>query len=85
MTPQGGSGLRTSGQVAPGGTITVDVGTADQTIEIGVGAGETKTYPVGPDRTARIPVPNVPSGTVLVLSCGRGRRARIVLVEVIAP
>ena len=61
------------------------LGTADQTIELGVGAGETKTYPVGPDRTARIPVPNVPSGTVLVLSCGRGRRARIVLVEVIAP
>jgi len=85
VTPQGDQGLRTSSQVASGGTITVEVGVSDQTVQVNAGGPEVLSFPVGPDRTARIPVPNVPGGTVLMISCGRGLRARIVLVEVIAP
>jgi hypothetical protein len=81
-----GPGLRTAPVVVSGGFITVEVGTSAQTIEVNTGApGETTSYPVGPDRTVRIPVPNVPGGTVLLISAGRGKRASYVLVEVIAP
>lgn len=71
--------------VVQGGTITVDIGANDATIEIKDGTpGNSKTVDVTPGKQASIPVPPVPGGTVLTISIGKGARARTILVEVIS-
>lgn len=85
MTCQG-DGIRTTLAVAQGGTIQVEVGANDTTIDVKDGNPmHSLTYKVEPGKTVTIPVPPVPGGTVLTISVGRGPRARTVLVEVIAP
>ncbi len=85
MTPQEGEGIRTTGAVVQGGTMTVEVGPNDSTVEVSVGSSEqTQSIPVPPGKTAVIPVPNVPAGTVLWVSVGKGLRRRTILVEVVA-
>lgn len=86
MIPQQGEGVRVSSPVAQGGTIHVEVGPNDSTVEVSEGpSGSTSTHDVTPGKTASIPVPSVPPGTVLSVTVGKGPRARIVLVEVVAP
>ncbi len=82
---QGGSGLRCSSVVMQGGTIDVEVGASDTTVQVTDGSlGGTSTHSVPPDRKVSIPVPAVPGGTILAVSVGRGLRATVILVEVIA-
>ena len=78
--------VRAPGTAMAGGTITVEVGSNDATVEVAAaGSADVASHDVGPDRTVTVPVPSVPSGTILFVSVGRGLRARIVLVEVIRP
>lgn len=71
--------------VAQGGTIEVDVGPNDATVEIKDGdPNNSRTFNVEPGKRASIPVPPVPGGTVLTVSVGRGARARTILVEVVS-
>ena len=79
-------GIRGPSTVTQGGTIEVDVGTNDGSVEVSSGGpGTTTSHPVPPGKKVSIPVPPVPGGTILFVSVGRGLRARILLVEVIAP
>lgn len=80
---QNGEGIRA---VAQGGTVSVDVGPNDSTVEVSVaGSGATTSVPVQPDKRATVPIPDVPGGTLLYVSVGKGSRRRTILVEVIAP
>ena len=79
-------GIRGPSTVTQGGTFEVEVGTGDPSVEVSTpGPGSTKSYPVPPGKKVTIPVPPVPGGTILLVRVGRGLRARIILVEVIAP
>jgi len=85
MMQGGGSGLRGPQAVPQGGTIQVEIGPNDTEVEVSeAGVGTPTRHPVPPGKTATIPVPNVPGGTLLYVSVGKGRRARIILVEVFA-
>lgn len=82
---QQGEGVRSPSTVTAGGTITVDVGPNDDTVEVTNGStGTTKNNEVAPGKTASIPIPNVPGGTILYISVGKGPRARSIIVEVIS-
>lgn len=82
---QQGEGIRTSMVVPQGGTIEVDVGPNDATVEIKDGnPSNSATFKVEPGKRASIPVPPVPGGTVLTVSVGSGARARTILVEVVS-
>lgn len=76
-------GLRAPAAVPSGGTIPVDVGTPGGILDVHAPGGPVARVPVKPGRTARIPVPPVPPGTVLLLTVGTGANRRIVLVEVV--
>ena len=85
MTIQGGDGVRAATPVMQGGTISVDVGPNDATVEISSGSlPGTEIHDVTPGKNASILVPNVPPGTILSVSVGKGARSRVVLVEVVA-
>lgn len=65
--------------------MTIEVGPNDTTVEISVGnSDQTVSVPVPPGKEAVVPVPNVPPGSVLWVSVGKGLRRRTILVEVIA-
>jgi hypothetical protein len=79
-------GLRGSATAASGGTITVQVGTSDSTVEVSAaGSANVQSHDVGPDRTATFPVPRVPPGTILFVTVGRGLRIRVIAIEVVDP
>jgi hypothetical protein len=81
-----GGGMRADGVAVAGGTIAVEVGTNDDTVEVGpAGSGNRESHPVPPGRRVTVPVPPVPPGTILVVTAGRGLRRQVVFVEVIAP
>ena len=83
-TQQGKDGLRTTTTAFPGGTITVNVGPNDPSVEISNDStGEVTTIPVERGKDTQVPIPNVPGGTVLFIRVGRGLRARIIIVEVV--
>ena len=80
-----GGGTRTTGTAVQGGTVTVNVGPNDSSVEVSVaGSDDTTSHDVEPNKDASIPVPNVAPGTLLVITVGKGLRARVLLVEVIA-
>ena len=86
MMQGGGQGVRTAAPVVQGGSVEVDVGPNDSTVEISVaGADHTSSVKVEPNKRASIPVPPVPGGTLLFISVGKGARAQVIVVEVIAP
>jgi hypothetical protein len=69
-----------------GGSITVEVGPNDQSIDVVNGSsGEKTTVPVAPGKTTTVPLPPAPAGTFVVVKIGRGRNARVILVEIIGP
>lgn len=81
-----GGGVRTTGVAVQGGTVTVNVGPNDSSVEVSsAGSSDTTTHDVEPNKDAAIPVPNVPPGTILMITVGKGLRARVIEVEVIAP
>ena len=83
--PQGGEEIRAPATVVQGGTIQVQVGPSATSVQMSVGgANDTQSFKVPPSKTLSIPVPNVPPGTLVKLSVGRGLRRRLVFVEVIA-
>jgi len=83
---QQAGGLRVSATATVGGTFQVESGTSDPTIEVtDVATGVTQSFPVDPSKSTSIPVPAVPPGSVLIVSVGRGRRARVALIEVLGP
>ena len=83
---QGGEGIRTSGTAVQGGTFNVDVGPNDTSVEVSIGGtGESSSHDVSSGKSASIPVPPVPGGTLLFITVGKGLRARIIVIEVIAP
>jgi hypothetical protein len=83
---QDGEGIRVSGAATQGGSITVNVGPNDSTVEVGVqGTSGHTTHPVPGGKDTAIPVPPVPAGTILIVKVGKGARMRRIEVEVIAP
>jgi hypothetical protein len=63
----------------------VDVGPNDRSVQISSpSGGGTTSVPVAPNKTAEIPVPDVPPGTVLHITVGKGNRMRIIVVVVVA-
>lgn len=82
---QDASGVRVPASVAQGGTITVEVGGSEPSIELNVGAsGEVQSVPVPPDKRVQFQVPPVAPGTILLITVGRGAMSRVFLVEVVA-
>ena len=80
-----GEGIRGPITVASGGSITIDVGPNDATVEISQPGGSgTISVPVDPGKQATFPVPNVPPNTLLIISVGKGLRSRVIVVEVVA-
>ena len=83
---QGGEGIRASGVAVQGGSVDVQVGPNDSTVEVSVGGdSESTSHEVGPDKGTTVPVPPVPAGTLIYISVGRGLRRRLIVLEVIAP
>lgn len=80
---QGDPGIRGPGAAAPGGTIDVEVGGNEPFIDVSLGGGSIGRYPVDPNGKATIPLPQVPAGTVVFVSAGRGLRRAILLVEIV--
>lgn len=80
-----GEGVRTTGTATPGGSVTVNVGPNDTSVEVSAaGSDNTKTHDVEPNKDATIPVPEVPPGTILFITVGKGLRARVIEIQVIA-
>jgi hypothetical protein len=78
--------VRAPGTATCGGSITVEVGGNDTTVEVSAtGSSDVQSHDIGADRTATFPVPDVAPGTILIITVGRGLRARTVLVEVLRP
>lgn len=83
---QGGEGLRVTGSAPAGGSVTVNIGPNDSSIQITVGgSGKSEDKPVDPNKDVDVPVPNVPPGTVIIITVGSGLRARTLEITVIAP
>lgn len=83
---QDGEGLRATGVAVQGGSVDVQVGPNDSTVEVSVGgSSNSDSHPVDPGKSVTIPVPPVPQGTLLYISVGKGLRRRLIVLEVIAP
>ena len=83
---QQGEGIRVSAAATPGGSITVNVGTADDVVEIGISGSEDATsHHVPGDKDTPLPVPAAPPGTVIVVRVGTGLRRRRFYVTIVAP
>jgi len=86
VLPQSGQGMRAPASATAGSTVIVECGTSDPSIEVtDPVTGTTQSFPVAPGKRTPIPIPAVPPGSILVVSVGRGLRARVVLIEVVAP
>ena len=83
---QQGEGIRVSAAATPGGSITVNVGTADDVVEIAeLGSEDANSFDVPGDKDTQLPVPAVAAGTILVVRVGKGLRMRRFLVTIVAP
>lgn len=66
--------------------MSIEVGTNDASVTLTNNAtGETTRVATSPGKDTSIPIPNVPPGTALTIRIGRGRTARLIVIEVIAP
>jgi len=80
---QGGAGIRGPGVATSGGSMTVEIGPNDNSIEVtNSSTGVTVSHDAVPGKGATIPVGNVPGGTTLIVTVGKGMRTRIIFVEV---
>lgn len=83
--PQNGEGLRGPIVVPQGGTAQIEIGPNENTVQVNSGTpGETQSYRVEPDKTATIPIPPVPPGTILAVFVGNGEHMRLIYIQVVA-
>lgn len=83
---QNGEGIRVSTTAVAGGSIIVNVGPTDDTVEVGLaGTNQSKSYDVPGNKDVNLPVPSVPEGSTLVVVVGKGLRRRRILVTIVAP
>lgn len=82
---QGGPQISGTNQVLQGGNIVLTCTGGIREVYLGVpGSGKPpQAYPVPKDGKLTIPAPNVPAGTVVVISTGVGLDAKVHLVEVL--
>lgn len=85
MTPQGTGGVSGPSTAPQGDSVTISVSSGDASVTVSTSGASSSTVPVPPGGVVKVPVPNVPPGTVLVLSVGKGNRKSIHLVEVVPP
>ncbi|MCA8978067.1 MAG: hypothetical protein KDC98_25295 [Planctomycetes bacterium] len=79
--PQGG-GLRGPQTATPGGSITVNVGPNDSSIQVTDPTTQnTTTHKVEPGKDTTIPMPNAPGGTMVRVQIGKGLNAQFLVVE----
>lgn len=75
-----------AGVAQAGGTVQVEVASADIAVTVvAQGSTDVRNYPVPPSKAVAVPIPQVPPGTILILSVGRGLLVHHMLVEVVAP
>ena len=80
-----GEGIRVTGAATPGGTITIQVASADGYVELGVlGSNKSERFNVPANQDTPIPIPQVAPGTLLVLRVGKGLRRRRILITVLS-
>lgn len=85
MTTQSGNGgLRGPSTVVQGGTMNIDVGPNDRSVDVGSGQTSFGSSRVDPAKGAAIPVPPVPAGSVVWIAVGTGLRRRFILIEVVS-
>jgi hypothetical protein len=83
---QQGEGIRVSSSAVAGGNITIDVGTADDVVEVGIaGSKDLTKYTVPASKSLSVPVPAADPGTVVVVRVGKGKRTRLFYVTIVAP
>lgn len=81
----GVDGIRAGNPVVQGGTIEIDVGTNDATIEINTGGlTPRQIITVPPNKHLSVPVPPVPAGTIVIIVVGKGVSRRATYVEVVS-
>jgi len=81
---QGGQSIQGPSTAAPGGTVTVEVGTNDPSILVDLGGQNgTQTVPVPSDGKVTFPVP--PGVAWITISIGRGLDRKFILIEIITP
>jgi hypothetical protein len=84
--PQGGEGIRMTGVPVPGGTIVVNVGPNDATVEVSVsGSGTKVSHDVPGNKDTSITIPPVPPGTTVIIRVGDKNRQRRIVIIVVAP
>jgi hypothetical protein len=77
--------LRGPSTVAAGGSITIDVGSSGHAVAVTAPAQGTTRHRVPPDKRVVIPVPNVPVGSVILVTVGDGPLQQGLWIEVVAP
>jgi hypothetical protein len=83
---QGPGAIRALSPATPGSSVDIDVGPNDKDITVNDSSSGTSTQiRVGPGKQTQIVIPNVPGGTVLIISVGQGANRRRMLIEVIEP
>ena len=55
----------------------------DPFVEVSTGGTQATNVPVNPGKQAQVPIPNLPAGTVVVISVGKGLKRRILVVEIV--
>jgi hypothetical protein len=82
---QGGEGMVTSTTATPSSSVSVEVGPNDGSLHVTNSntGGETR-IPTTPGKTTVVPIPNVPPGTIIAITIGRGSNQRIIYVEVVS-
>ena len=81
---QGGSSIQGPSAAPEGGTFTVEVGAGYSSVAVfAPGLTEPVEYPVAGGTQVTITVPDVPAGTILIVSVGEGLNTKAILVEVI--
>ena len=83
---QNGEGIRVSTTAVSGGSIVVNVGPTDDTVEVGLaGTNQSTSHHVPGNKDVSIPVPPGTAGATLVVVVGKGSRKRRILVTIVAP
>jgi len=84
LPAQRGGGIRGPRTAPAGGTMTIEVATNDTVIHVvDAATGEGTSHPVAGGKVTRVPVPALPAGSVILVSVGRGLRARVIAIEIV--
>ena len=82
-----GGGIRGPQTATPGGSVTINVGTNDPTVQfVDANTGEVLgSVDVEPDKDTTITLPTLPGGSVLQLIVGKGVDTQVLPIEIISP